>query len=689
MIGNRRHPSGVSQWRTIRAAAVLTLGAALLAAPARAAAQQTGSDALAGHPPAPVAPDVITRDAANRATVRAVRITEPLQMDGRLDEAVYTSVPPMSGFIQTDPDHGAPATEKTDVWLFFDDDNVYVVGRAWETEPDRLVANEMRRDNITIVRNDNFAWSFDTFHDHRNGVLFEVNAIGGRIDAQVTNESQVNLDWNPIWDFGTGYFDGGYVVEAAIPFKSLRYRPGREQVWGFQARRTNRWKNEVSYITPVPPAFINNGHFRSSLSAAVVGLEAPPTSRLVEIKPYAIADMSSDPVAAEPFSNDFGGSGGLDVKYGITQNLTADFTVNTDFAQVEADEQQVNLTRFSLFFPEKREFFLENQGLFAFGGAGAGPFGAGDTPVLFYSRNIGLDRGREIPIDAGARMTGRVGAFNVGVLNIQTGDHDGGGDPSTAVGATNFSVVRIKRDLLRRSSIGAIATRRSIARDGQGSAETYGVDGTFGFYDAADHKYLLGDNTPGAAATGGAGRGSGRRQLPGAARLPRRPLRRGAGAAGGGGRIQSRGRLHAPRGFRPQPRGYSGSARARSRSRRSAASFGKGASIRSPAAAVPAASIPSCSRASLPWRWRTATASPSTTSAATSMSIGRTTWRVSRTSRSASAAIVSRTSSCRTSWARSAGSAVPSRHNTAASSAARRRPSGSAPGADCPAAGWR
>ena len=484
MTCNRREPTGVLQWRTTPAAATLLLGAALVAAPVGAAGQQQGGNSLDGHPPAPVAPAVVTRDADNRATVRAVRIAEPLQIDGRLDDAVFSSVLPISDFIQTDPDHGAPATEKTDVWLFFDDDNVYVVGRCWETEPDRLVANEMRRDNVTIVRNDNFAWSFDTFHDHRNGVLFEVNPIGGRIDGQVTNESQVNIDWNPIWDFATGYFDGGYVVEAAIPFKSLRYRPGREQVWGFQARRTNRWKNEVSYLTPVPPAFINNGHFRSSLSAAVVGLEAPPASRLVEIKPYAIGDMSSDLVAAEPFRNDLGGSGGFDVKYGITQNMTADFTVNTDFAQVEADEQQVNLTRFSLFFPEKREFFLENQGLFAFGGAGAGPFGGGDTPVLFYSRNIGLDRGREIPIDAGGRLTGRVGAFSVGVLNIRTGDHDGGGDPAAAVGATNFSVVRIKRDLLRRSSVGAIATRRSISRDGRGSAETYGADGTFGFYDA-------------------------------------------------------------------------------------------------------------------------------------------------------------------------------------------------------------
>ena len=471
------------------ARAVIALSAAVFlfwcfGAPVRGAGQEPAAEPLDGHPPAPAAPAVIARDAAGRATVRAVRIAEPIRVDGRLDEAVYASVPALSDFIQTDPDHGAPATEKTEVWLLFDDDNVYVVGRCWETAPERLMANEMRRDNVTIVRNDNLAWSFDTFHDHRNGVLFEVNPIGGRIDAQVTNESQVNLDWNPIWDFATGLFDGGYVIEAAIPFKSLRYRPGRSQTWGFQVRRRNRWKNEVSYLTPVPPAFINNGHFRSSLSAAVVGLEAPPASRLLELKPYAIADLSSDLTAAEPFTNRVGGAGGIDVKYGITRNLTADFTVNTDFAQVEADEQQINLTRFSLFFPEKREFFLENQGLFTFGGADTGPFTSGETPVLFYSRRIGLAGPEgavpvEVPIEAGGRLTGRVGPFSVGVLEIRTGDK-----PAAAARATNFSVVRLKRDVLRRSSIGAIATRRSVAAGGRGSAETYGVDGAFGFYDA-------------------------------------------------------------------------------------------------------------------------------------------------------------------------------------------------------------
>ena len=207
------------QPRAVRAAVASSAAVFLfcLCAPVRGAGQEPAAGSLDGHPPAPAVPAVIARDAAGRATVRAVRITEPIRVDGRLDEAVYASVPALSDFIQTDPDQGAPATEKTEVWLLFDDDNVYVVGRCWETEPERLMANEMRRDNVTIVRNDNIAWSFDTFHDHRNGVLFEVNAIGGRIDAQVTNESQVNLDWNPIWDFATGLFAGGYVVEGRHP----------------------------------------------------------------------------------------------------------------------------------------------------------------------------------------------------------------------------------------------------------------------------------------------------------------------------------------------------------------------------------------------------------------------------------------------------------------------------------------
>ena len=217
----------------------------------------------------------------------------------------------------------------------------------------------------------------------------------------------------------------------------------------------------------------------------------PDSGRTLEIKPYAIADLSSD--RARDVSNDPGGDLGLDVKYGVTEGLVADLTVNTDFAQVEADESQVNLTRFSLFFPEKREFFLENQGVFTFGGSGAGAFGGGGAPVLFYSRQIGLSQGQEVPIDVGGRLTGRVGKFSLGVLNIQTDD-----SPEAGAVATNFSVVRVRRDLLRRSSVGALFTGRSVSITGAGSAETYGVDGIFSFYDNLNiSTYWAKTTTPG------------------------------------------------------------------------------------------------------------------------------------------------------------------------------------------------
>ena len=431
-------------------------------------------------PPPPELPTVVARDSAGRVTLRTVRLPGPLSVDGRLDEPIYVDAPSISDFIQNDPAEGQPATEKTEVWLFFDETNIYVVARCWETRPDRLMATEMRRDNTRIVRDDNFAWLFDTFYDRRNGYIFEVSAVGGRLDAQVTNESQLTIDWNPVWDVAVARFENGWAMEAALPFKSLRYRPGEAQVWGFQARRVNRWKNETSYLTPLSSAQANRGHFRASLAATMVGLEVPSGSRTLEVKPYVISDLTTHLKPTPQISNEVSGDVGLDVKYGLTQNLTADFTFNSDFAQVEADEQQVNLTRFSLFFPEKREFFLENQGTFGFGGVATSgrQAGASDTPVLFYSRRIGLNQRQVVPIVAGGRLTGRLGGFTVGVLNIQSDDEVALGAP-----ATNFTVIRLKRDLLRRSSVGALFTGRSVSLEGSGSNEAYGVDGAFGFFD--------------------------------------------------------------------------------------------------------------------------------------------------------------------------------------------------------------
>ena len=256
-----------------------------------------------------------------------------------------------------------------------------------------------------------------------------------------------------------------------------------------QARRVNRWRNESSYLTPLTAAQGLRGHFRASLAATLVGIDAPPASRLFEAKPYVIGDLTTSTVTAEPVANELGAAGGLDVKLGVTQGVTADFTVNPDFAQVEVDEQQINLTRFNLFFPEKREFFLENQGIFGFGGvATAGRFaGISDTPVLFYSRRIGLTQDfRSVPLRAGGRVTGRAGAFTFGALNIRAGDApqalDGpGGDAGAR--ATSFTVLRARRDLLRRSSVGAMFTGRSVSIDGRGQNTAYGVDGAFGFFD--------------------------------------------------------------------------------------------------------------------------------------------------------------------------------------------------------------
>ena len=434
-----------------------------------------------GAPAPPVAPDTIRRDEEGGATVRAVRV-QGLVVDGDLDETVYETVVPFGGFIQTEPTAGAPATERTDAWVFFDDTNLYIAARAWDAAPaSEWVANEMRRDSPNLGQNETVSILLDTFYDRRNGVIFNVNPIGGRTDGQVNNERDYNSDWNPVWDVATGRFSGGWSLEMAIPFKSLRYRRGRAQIWGIQMRRRVRHKNELSSLTRLDPALGPAGLFQVSQSATLVGIEAPASGRPIEIKPYVIGDMSSDVNALPAVTNEFGGNVGLDlVKVGISENLTADFTVNTDFAQVEADEQQVNLTRFSLFFPEKREFFLENQGTFGFGGvASGGPFrGSGDTPVIFYSRRIGLSEGRQVPIIAGGRMTGRVGGFTLGVINIQTDD-----EPLSGAVTTNFTVARLGFDVLRRSSIGAIVTHRSALPDGQGTSQSYGVDARFAFYD--------------------------------------------------------------------------------------------------------------------------------------------------------------------------------------------------------------
>ena len=465
-----------------------------------AAAGFAAVPSLIDGPPPPLPPEVAARDELGRMTLRAIRLDAPLQLDGRLDERVYHDVPPVTDFIQQEPNEGAPAGDQTEVWVTFDADTLYVSARCWSRAPDRIVANEMKRDSYGMYGNETLGIVLDTFYDRRNAFAFTTNAIGGLFDALVTDERSQNIDWNTVWDVAAGRFEDGWTVEIAIPFKSLRYRAGPAQMWGLNVQRRVASTNETSFLTPIPASLSWAGAYKMSSAATLVGLEVPASGTRLEVKPYGISDVTTDLARAPDERTTAGGDVGFDVKYGVTQGLTADFTYNTDFAQVEVDEQQVNLTRFSLFFPEKREFFLEGQGIFDFGGGftsgatefyfGGGQF-SGTAPIMFFSRRIGLQDGRTVPIRAGGRLTGKAGPYSIGVLNVQA-------EAAGRAAATNFSVARVKRDVLRRSAVGALFTGRSVSLDGSGSNQLFGVDGLFSFYDNLNiTSYLAQSRLPG------------------------------------------------------------------------------------------------------------------------------------------------------------------------------------------------
>jgi hypothetical protein len=423
----------------------------------------------------------MTRDADGRVTVRATRVVVPPRVDGILDDELYRTITPITDFIQQDPDEGQVATEPTFVWILFDGGTIYVSARCRDSQPWRIVANDMRRDGRNVSQNDNLSVILDTFHDRRNGYEFLVNSIGGMWDSQITDERDANRDWNTIWVSRSRRDDEGWTVEMAIPFRSLRYRGSGSQEWGINVRRNVRWKNELSYLSPVPRQYGARGILRLSQAATLVGLEAPPKALNLDIKPYAVGSVIADRAVDPTFTNELDGNAGFDLKYVVTQSLTADVTYRTDFAQVEDDDLQVNLTRFNLFFPEKREFFLEGQGIFAFGGAQTtSTTGTGvpsNTPVLFFSRRIGLSGSEVVPMDVGGRLTGRAGPYTIGVLDVKTDD-----SPEAEALATNFAVVRLKRDILHRSYIGVLGTHRSPTVEGTGDNSSFGVDTNLSFY---------------------------------------------------------------------------------------------------------------------------------------------------------------------------------------------------------------
>ena len=426
--------------------------AALLLIPAGAHAQAGGEARGLGN--------TFRRNADGRLELVATRAGTPIRVDGVLDEAVWQNADPATGFVQAEPREGQPASERTEVRIAYDEANLYIAAWLFDAESDRIIVNDIRKD-FTVENQDAFEIILDTFNDHRNGYVFRTNAEGARGDQQVANEGrEVNASWDAVWFVRTKRTQEGWTAEFAIPFRALRFADsgGSDMSWGINFSRRIRRKNEVSFWSPVPRAYNLN---RVSLAGTLAGLPDAAGGRDLRIKPYAAARTIRETGGA-----DFKGSGdaGLDLKYGVTEGVTLDFTLNPDFAQVEVDEQQVNLTQFSQFFPEKREFFLENSGVFYVGDAARNNrVSLTPTPdedlLLFFSRRIGLTpSGREIPILAGARLTGQAAGFVVGGLTMQTRETDG-------LPANHYSVLRARRNVAAASDIGAIFMMRQATGD--------------------------------------------------------------------------------------------------------------------------------------------------------------------------------------------------------------------------------
>ena len=381
-------------------------------------------------------------------------------VDGKVDEAVWSAEGAYSTFTQQEPNEGQPATERTEVWFLIDQTNLYVAVICYDSEPGRLVVSQSRRD-ASLSNSDSVQILLDTFNDGQNAFVFGTNPFGIEYDAQVMGEGQTggggfrsggfNLAWDADWTVRAIQSERGWEAEFAIPLRTLRYDPGEERVWGVNILRNIRRKNEQVFLAPVPRGYSLQ---RVSVAGKLNGLSLP-RRRDLKFTPFAAGSFNDDKTLVTD-TVDGAGDIGLDVKWGVRADLTLDLSVNTDFAQVEADDEQVNLTRFALFFPEKRPFFLENAQVFQ--------LGQPRTIDLFFSRRIGLAGGRPVDILGAGRLSGKLGAYNVGLLNVQTDSAVDRRTGETISQANNFSVVRVQREM-GRSNFGAMFVNRQGVGD--------------------------------------------------------------------------------------------------------------------------------------------------------------------------------------------------------------------------------
>jgi hypothetical protein len=478
------------KFERLRARLIVALSIPLLAVASRGQ-QLLPKDALQQSTPA---------QSTESKRIQAIRVSDTIKIDGVLDEADWSLAQPATDFRQERPIEGAPASERTEVRVLFDDKNIYFGIRAFDSDATHINARELVRD-ASFSNDDRIEILLDTYHDRRNAFRFAVNPLGTQQDALITDEGRdVNISWDAPW-VSQGRIDAeGFVVEIAIPLTTIRFTKGLDK-WGFNVARIIRRKDEESLWTSWQRSF---GLERVSQAGELTGVDDIRRPRLREIKPYASGEwrQGAPLVGAEGFDAGVHARAGLEVaKLGITPSLTAEFTVNPDFGQAEVDDQIVNLTRFSVFFPEKRDFFLENSGIFLFGREGENQ--------AFFTRRIGLtDSGLPVSIDYGAKVTGKIGSYNIGFLQVQTRKL---GQASTGLGipSQQFSVLRVKRDILQRSYIGAIFVNRQGATAVGGSSynRVGGVDAEFNLTDHYKFKaFWMGSATPGVRSGAGSSR---------------------------------------------------------------------------------------------------------------------------------------------------------------------------------------
>jgi hypothetical protein len=401
--------------------------------------------------------------------MEAVRMApgEDIRLDGRLDEDVWMRAVPATNFMQVDPDNGEPATEQTEVRIVYDADTLYMGVTLFDSEPDRLIHYQMGRDGF-LPSDDKLQWAIDTFNDGRTAYWWEMNPMGSMADALRGANNTSNRQWDGIWDARATRSEIGWTLEIEVPFRTMNFNSDTD-AWGINFQRTIARKNEVSIWMGWPR---NQGLNRMSNAGLLTGISDVTQGHGLDVKPYLLGTSESFPGRGDAsVTND--ANVGVDLFYNLTPQLRANLTINTDFAQAEVDARQVNLTRFSLLFPEKRDFFLDGALFFDFasGGAGGGGGGGGGGDLIpFFSRRIGLDeRGTPQRITFGSKLTGQAGAYDIGVLQVQTGQEDG-------APGEDFAVMRFKRRLLRESYVGALYTLRHARDAGIDTRHTSGLD---------------------------------------------------------------------------------------------------------------------------------------------------------------------------------------------------------------------